>query len=124
MTEPLALLLYETIMPGSQLAGRLQSLNYRVQTLGDAAELHLEAERAKPMVVLADLSAHPDGICAAITRLKQHPPTAHIPVIAFSTHQDSATFEKARTAGASLAVSDVAIAQHLPQLLDQALTDF
>jgi CheY-like chemotaxis protein len=124
MTEPLAILLYETIMPGSQLANRLQGLNYRVVTLNEAGLLHLQAEQLKPMVVLVDLSPRPNLVCEAIARLKEQPATAHVPVIAFSTNHDAALFEQARAAGAAMAVTDVAVLQHLSQLLDQALTQF
>ena len=37
MTQPLALVLYEKLLPGSQLVNRLQDLNYRVQTIADPA---------------------------------------------------------------------------------------
>ena len=36
MTQPLALVLYEKLLPGSQLVNRLQDLNYRVQAIADA----------------------------------------------------------------------------------------
>ena len=36
MTQPLALVLYERLLPGSQLVNRLQDLNYRVQVIADA----------------------------------------------------------------------------------------
>ena len=37
--QPLALVLYEKLLPGTQLVNRLQDLNYRVQTVNDAALL-------------------------------------------------------------------------------------
>ncbi len=36
MTQPLALVFYEKLMPGSQLVNRLQDLNYRVQAVNDS----------------------------------------------------------------------------------------
>ncbi len=36
MTEPLALVLYERLLPGSQVVNRLQDLRYRVQTVAEA----------------------------------------------------------------------------------------
>ena len=33
MSKPLALLYYTNLLPGSQLAGKLQDLGYRVQTV-------------------------------------------------------------------------------------------
>ena len=55
MTEPLALVFYEKLMPGSQIVNRLQDLKYRVQTIGDAASLVEAGEHAKPLLVVADL---------------------------------------------------------------------
>src|SRR2546423_14440364 len=39
MTQPLALVFYESLMPGSQVVNRLQDLKYRVQTINDPAML-------------------------------------------------------------------------------------
>ena len=44
MSEPLALVLYEKLLPGSQLVNRLQDLKYRVQTISDPAKLTESAE--------------------------------------------------------------------------------
>ena len=45
MTQPLALVLYEKLLPGSQLVNRLQDLNYRVQVIPDAEKLVREEQR-------------------------------------------------------------------------------
>ena len=84
MTQPLALVLYEKLLPGSQIVNRLQDLNYRVQTIADAGRLVECAEQAKPMLVLADLESTRNDVCAALARLKQNAATRHLPVIAFS----------------------------------------
>ena len=55
MTQPLALVIYERLLPGSQIVNRLQDLNYRVQVIADAGSLVECAERVSPMLVLADL---------------------------------------------------------------------
>ncbi|MBI5386455.1 MAG: hypothetical protein HZA90_17425 [Verrucomicrobia bacterium] len=120
----MALLLYEKLIPGSQLVQKLQDLQYRVQTLNDAAALAATAEREKPLVVLADLYSSQGQVQAAITSLRQNPATAHVPVIAFSVHNDAATHEAARQAGATFVVSEAAVAHNLPQLLDRVLTEF
>ena len=73
MTQPLALVLYEKLLPGSQLVNRLQDLNYRVQTLSEATTLVECAEQAKPMLVLADLESSRKDVCPSIARLKQNP---------------------------------------------------
>ena len=119
MTKPLALVVYEKLLPGTQLVNRLQDLNYRVQTLTDSAELVESAEEAKPMLVFADLECA--NICAAITRLKQTASTQHLPVIAFGNEKATELQAAARTAGVTLVVSDTAVLSHLPQFLEQAL---
>ncbi len=121
MTEPLALVLYEKLLPGSQLVNRLQDLNYRVQTIADAGELVECAEATKPMLVLADLVSKRSDVCAALARLKQTPTTRHLPVIAFSGENTLELQAAAKAAGVTLIVSDTAVLTHLPQFLDQAL---
>ena len=121
MTQPLALVLYEDLMPGSQLVNRLQDLHYRVQSIADAGRLSDYARSEGPMLVLADLSSSRTDVGAAIARLKQDPATAHIPVIAFANESADALQAAGRRAGATLVVTDSAILSHLPQLLEQAL---
>jgi CheY-like chemotaxis protein len=121
MTQPLALVLYEKLLPGSQLVNRLQDLNYRVQVIADAERLVECAEQAKPMLVLADLESTRNNVCAAVARLRQNTATKHLPVIAFSGERVVDLQAAARVAGATLVVTDAAILTHLPQFLDQAL---
>ena len=133
MTQPLALVLYEKLLPGTQLrsaraelVNRLQDLNYRVQTLADAKLLVECAEQAKPMIVLVDLDSSRDQVNAAISRLKQNPATKHLPVIGFSA-QNAAPSPGGEGRGegelpqTTLVVSEAAILNHLPQILEQAL---
>jgi len=121
MTQPLALVLYHRLLPGTQLVNRLQDLQYRVETLTDPARLTECAEQTKPMLVLADLDAPQQDVCGAIRRLKQNPATQHLPVIGFLGEESAALQDQARQAGASLVVSSTAILQHLSECLDQAL---
>jgi CheY-like chemotaxis protein len=121
MTQPLALVLYEKLLPGSRLVNRLQDINYRVQVIADANRLVECAEHAKPMLVLADLESTRDDVCAAVARLKQNAATKHVPVIAFSGDTAAKLQAAARAAGATLVVTEAAILNHLPQFLDQAL---
>jgi len=122
MTQPLALVLYEKLLPGSQLVNRLQDLNYRVQVISDPANLVNSAEQTRPLLVLADLAAAPSNVCAALTRLRANPATNHLPVIAFCGEQTGTDLQvQAQAAGATLVVSDMALLNHLPQCLDQAL---
>jgi CheY-like chemotaxis protein len=121
MTQPLALVVYERLLPGSQLLNRLQDLNYRVQAVGNADSLVECAEQSKPMVVLADLESSRQNVCAALTRLRQNPTTQHLPVIAFGGENAPDLQAAARAAGVTLVVGEAAILNHLPQFLEQAL---
>jgi CheY-like chemotaxis protein len=122
MTQPLALLLYEKLLPGTQLVNRLQDLGWRVQSIHDAASLVLSAEEQKPMLILADLMGTQAPVRDAIAELRRKQGTQHIPVIAFSS--DESLNEPAARAGATLVVGDAAILQHLSQFIDQALSEF
>ena len=122
MTQPLALVLYEKLLPGSQVVNRLQDLSYRVQVVADAEQLVECAEQARPMLVLADLESKHYNVCAALKRLKQNSATKHLPIIAFTgEHATAELQDAARDAGAVLVATEAAILNHLPQLLDQAL---
>ena len=121
VTQPLALVLYEDLMPGSQLVNRLQDLHYRVQPVSDAGQLCDLARNEGPMLVFADLSSGRRDICAVIARLKQEPTTAHIPVVAFADEGADQLQSAGRQAGATLVVTDSAVLSHLPQLLERAL---
>jgi CheY-like chemotaxis protein len=121
MTQPLALVLYERILPGSQVVNRLQDLNYRVQTLTDARLLTQCAEQAKPLVVLADLEPGHGEVVSSIKQLLQNPATKHLPVIGFGAERASEVQTAAQEAGVRLLVGDTAILNHLPECLDQAM---
>ena len=84
MTQPLALVYYEKLMPGSQLVNRLQDLNYRVQTVNDLpALLRLRAGR-KTDAGDGGPGSKRDDVCRAIAALKADAATRHIPIIAFA----------------------------------------
>lgn len=121
VTQPLALILYQRLLPGSQLVNRLTDLKYRTHTLSDPATLTACAEETKPMLVLADLDFSADNVCPAITALKQNPATQHLPVIAFSGQNTPELQTAAQAAGVALLVSDTAILNHLQECLQQAL---
>ena len=121
MTKPLALVLYEKLLPGSQLVNKLQDLNYRVYTIADAGALVDYAQQKKPLLVLLDLASSSTNVSVAIARLKQNPDTKHLPIIAFASEQETELQETARKAGATLVVNDTAILTHLDQFLEQAL---
>ena len=121
MTQPLALVLYEKLLPGTQLVNRLQDLKYRVQALTDANSLVSCARQEKPMIVFVDLVSSHQDVSRALAQLKQDRDTKHIPVIAFVSENAPKSEAAARGAGATLVVSDTGVLNHLPQLLEQAL---
>jgi len=121
MTQPLALVFYEKLLPGSQLVNRLQDLNYRVQTVNDLPALLTSAQSEGPMLAVVDLESKRGDVCQAIAALRADPATEHIPIIAYAGEQATALQAAAQTAGATLVVSEAAIANYLPQLLNQAL---
>jgi CheY-like chemotaxis protein len=121
VTQPLALILYERLLPGSQLVNRLQDLHYRVQTIADPEKLVESAEEHKPMLVLADVGSPRHNVCAAIGRLKQNASTRHLPVIAFGGDNSPDLQAAALAAGSTLVVGEAAALNHLREFLDQAL---
>ena len=121
MTQPLALVVYEKLLPGTQLVNRLQDLNYRVQVLSNPETLVACAETETPMLVLADLTSTHLDVCAVIGRLHQNPGTSHIPVIAFGPDIAADLQQAALDAGAIIATSETAVLSHLSELLEQAL---
>ena len=121
MNQPLALLVYEKLLPGGQIANKLRDLGYRVVPVPDPGDLVGTAGREKPLVVVMDLEPHHEKGAAAIAALRALESTAHIPVLAFAAAQNEAAQAQARAAGATLTTNDSSILAHLDQFLDQAL---
>jgi len=121
MTQPLALVLYEKLLPGSQLVNRLQDLNYRVQAVNDLTSLLSCAQSEGPMLVVVDLESSHEDVCRAIAALKADAATQHIPIIAFASEQAKELQSAAQKAGTTLVVSEATITNYLPELLNQAL---
>ena len=121
MTQPLALVFYEKLMPGSQLVNRLQDLNYRVLAVNDLAALPACVRSEMPMLVFVDLESGGNTVCHAIAALKADAGTQHIPIIAFAGEQATELQAAAQKAGATIVVSEAAIANYLPPLLNQVL---
>jgi len=119
MTKPLALVLYERLMPGSQLVNRLQDLGYRTETVNDPKALVEQAEKVKPMLVVADLEPASANVSDALSRLKGNSATSHLPIIAFCADHSADLPNTAKAA--TLVVTDSAIVSHLPLFLDRAL---
>jgi CheY-like chemotaxis protein len=120
-SQPLALVAYQQLLPGSQVVNRLVEIGYRVQMVPDVAVLTATALREMPLVVLVDLRWTQGEVLATITELRKTPGTQHIPILAFTTLADETANAAARTAGATLVAQDDALLAQLPQLLDRVL---
>ena len=120
MNEPLAVVFYSSLLPGSRLAARLQDLGYRVQTLTALADLPTTCEREKPLVALVEISPAADGQ-RDIKALRSNPATSHIPVLAFCGKHDKAFAKAAQESGVSLLALSASALEQLPMLLDQVL---
>jgi hypothetical protein len=125
MTKPLALIFYESLLAGNQLINRLGDLDYRTQTVGDIGQLHAQAAREMPLVVVTELGALAERVCVAIRSLRAESGTAHIPVVAYLSargrKEEDRLTDQARAAGATVVVSEAALLAHLGTVLDQAL---
>jgi CheY-like chemotaxis protein len=118
--QPLAIVYYERLMPGSQLVIKLQDISYRVLTLNKPDLLAPSAGREMPMIIFTELGAG-NEVPSAIEKIKADPATSHIPIISFAPDNAPAPLAAAQKSGANLAVSDSVLLNHLPQLIDQAL---
>lgn len=121
VTSPLALLFYEDLMPGTQLVNRLQDLKYRVQVVSVNEDLLANAASAGPMIILIDLVSKRFDCCDLIKKLRAASTTAHIPIIAFADEAEDKLQAEAKSAGATLVVTDAAILPHLNQFMQRAL---
>ena len=119
--SPLALLVYEALLPGSQLANRLRELGYRVMVPAQPADLPALAHAEMPLVILVDLLTQTADAAGCIAALRANPATAHIPVIAFCPLKQRTLQVAARQAGASLIAISDGIHEQLPALLSQVL---
>jgi len=121
MTQPLALVFYEKLFPGSRLVNRLQDMNYRVQTITSPDLLHVTAAREKPLLIFLDLLEDRALVYPSIREVKKDSNTQHIPVITFISANDKSVEASALAAGANLVVAETAIIDQLAQIIDQAL---
>lgn len=125
MTRPLALVFYESLLAGNQLINRLETLDYRTQPVSDLGQLHEQAARERPLLILLELGALADRACAAIRSLRADAATAHIPVVGFVTvkapAEETRLTTQARHSGATVVVGENALLTHLEAVLEQAL---
>ena len=121
MMQPLALVLYEQLLPGTQLLNRLRDLGYRVQSSTDPHTILTLARQEKPIILIADLRFRDADICAILRELRADPETVHIPVIAFADPGQELAHAAAAEAGATLIAGSDGILDQLEALLQQAL---
>lgn len=121
MTEPLALVFYEKLLPGQQLVNRLQDLGYRVHAVTNVNLLVEEVQNRKPMLLIAEFPTGKPAIAEAIATLKKNPDTAHVAILSYTPETNPALQETARAAGANLIASESGVLEQLPQLLEQVL---
>ncbi|HAM73683.1 MAG TPA: hypothetical protein DCM86_18775 [Verrucomicrobiales bacterium] len=121
MTQPLAILLYDRLLPGSQLINKLQDLGYRVTTAEGPGTLVETCLREKPLLLFADVGDRGQAICSALKQLRENPETSHIPVIATIPARSPESEAVAREAGAKVVVHDTVILAHLEQFIEAAL---
>ena len=120
MSEPLAVVFYSNLHPGSRLPSRLIDMGYRVHPLKTLTGLEKVCETQKPLIAILEIAPQKGGY-PEIEALRINPATGHIPVIAFSGASDKDFQAAARMSGVSLLASSAAVLEQLPQLLDQAL---
>ncbi|MCX8155831.1 MAG: hypothetical protein N3J91_05165 [Verrucomicrobiae bacterium] len=121
MTRPLVILVYERILPGSQLLNRFQDMGYRVLALNDPAGLVETARREGPLLAVVDMPFSQADAARAIAELRSSPDTQHVPVIAIVPALDKEMEQKAVASQATLVAHDNAILNHLDRFLQQAL---
>jgi CheY-like chemotaxis protein len=121
VTQPLAIVFYESLLPGSQLANRLSDLGYRVQTINLAASVADLVRKERPMVLIAELGLRHGDFCGVISELKRDPAVSHVPIIGYTALKNKKLQEAATKAGARLVAADSAILDQLSQLLEHAL---
>lgn len=121
MTQPLVILVYERILPGSQLLNRFQDMGYRVLALNDPRLLVESARREGPLITVVDMPFSQADAARAIAELRAAPDTQHVPVIAIVPAQDKELEQKAVASQATLVAHDTAILNHLDRFLQQAL---
>ncbi len=121
MKQPVALLVYEKLLPGSQLGNRMRDLGYSVETVLEPRRLADIAESQLPLVIVLDLESTSVDTCGLIRELRGRPTVGHIPVLAFAGRKNEPLKQSAVAAGANLVTSEEALLAQLPVLLEQVL---
>jgi CheY-like chemotaxis protein len=121
VTQPLAIVFYEKLLPGSQVVNRLADLGYRVTATQTAVDLPRLVRTEKPMVLVADLVLRTGDLVGMVRELKSDPATAHVPVLGFCDPKNRKVVDAALKAGVALVAADKGIPEQLPQLLEHVL---
>jgi len=125
VSEPLAIIFYENLLSGNQLANRLRDLGYGVRRARAAQEVPEEAARLQALFVFLEIGEAQEAALEAVRALKSSPRTRHVPVLAFTGEQAPAEQQKrlqaAREAGADAATEERGLLAHLPAMLEQLL---
>ncbi len=120
-TKPVVLVVFERLVPGSQLVQRLEKLDFDVKTIRDASEMLAAAKELKPLLLMVDLYSSIVDICSCIRQIKSDPATKHLPIIAFSQDIKPDWEKEAASAGARFVLPGQALLMHLEGIIDQAL---
>ena len=99
---------------------RLQDLNYLVRAVNDLASFQ-ESARGRRTVAGDSRFGGRRRRLPRHCRVESDAATQHIPIIAFAGERAAKLQAAAQKAGAKLVVGEAAIADYLPQLLNQAL---
>lgn len=89
--------------------------------VSDGDELDARIQQAAPALIMVDLGLMKADSISLIERLKQHPLTRTIPVIAYGSHVDHDLMARAARAGCDQVLPRSAFSQRLPGLLRAAL---
>lgn len=120
MTEPLALVSYQNLIPGSQLPTRLRDSGYRVEIVSDRALLGLRIREQRPLVLLLEITSAEDPGLETLRHLKQDPTCSHLPVLAFCGNE-AELGQRVMEAGADLCARSGLLIAQLPALLQRVL---
>lgn len=120
--QPIAIHVFDNLMLGMGVNSNLEKLGYEVHRLDNASLLAQKAAEIKPFLVLIDLTTKMGDCNATIRAIKADVSLKHIRLLAYGDHQNEALLEAARQAGADVVTSNNAVASHLDEVVQQALT--
>lgn len=115
--EPAVLALVADLIFAARIRGAAGPAGARVETLRSAEALLERAAAERPRLILLDLDARGISAGVLISRLKEDPATADVPVVAFVSHVRQDAIAEARAAGADRVMARSAFVRDLPALL-------